>query len=470
MAERVEQCIFTNAGEFERKDLSVRGSLPGDVRGTYYINGPARFRPGEIERNHWLDGDGMVRSLTLADGMAHYRGRYVQTHRLREEVAAGRALYRSFGTAFQGDKLRRRLTLESPTNVSVYSYGEKMLAFGEQALPWSLDPHTLETLGEVDFDGKFAPIAPLAAHPKQDPVTGEMFTFGITYFGRRGKLQVHVFDEGLKHLRSGDWSMPSGCYIHDCAISRNYVVFHLSPYYLDVHRFARGGFSLLAALGWVPDGEHALLVFCRSSMEAVAHIPLSRRGHCLHMINAHERKQHLLVDLIETPVPFFDQYSAAPMMFSQIEACAIARYHVDLTGHAIAGEEVVPLNVHCDFPSHDPALTGRDYSSFWALSMPAHPQPAPKFYNRVFRYDWAAGAIADAWTAPVGTYLGGEPLLIPRPGRSPRAILINQQLDLASEKSSYLFFDAHHLAQGPIAWVDLGVYDPLGFHTHFKPE
>src|SRR5262245_14414428 len=39
---------------------SVEGEIPRFLRGSYYVNGPARFRRGDLAYKHWLDGDGMV--------------------------------------------------------------------------------------------------------------------------------------------------------------------------------------------------------------------------------------------------------------------------------------------------------------------------------------------------------------------------------------------------------------------------
>ena len=100
------------------------------------------------------------------------------THKRKQEDAAGRFLFRSFGTAFRGDKLRRGIMIEPPVNVSVYPYDGRLLAFGEQTLPVALDPVTLETLGEYDFSGKLNEVSPFAAHAKFDPVTGHLFNFG----------------------------------------------------------------------------------------------------------------------------------------------------------------------------------------------------------------------------------------------------------------------------------------------------
>jgi len=58
------------------EDLEVTGRIPHELAGTYYRNGPnPAFEPPG--RYHWFDGDGMIHAITLDDGRAHYRNRYV---------------------------------------------------------------------------------------------------------------------------------------------------------------------------------------------------------------------------------------------------------------------------------------------------------------------------------------------------------------------------------------------------------
>ena len=78
--------------EGDAPDLEVVGEIPRDLRGTYYRNGPNQaFEP--IGRYHWFDGDGMIHAIRLEDGRASYRNRWVLSDGLKEERAAGQALY-----------------------------------------------------------------------------------------------------------------------------------------------------------------------------------------------------------------------------------------------------------------------------------------------------------------------------------------------------------------------------------------
>src|SRR6185295_2047226 len=170
--------------------LQVEGEIPSFLRGTYYLNGPARFARGDVRYRHWLDGDGMVCALRFDDGGARLTARFVRSAKLAAEEATGRALYRAFGTAFPGDRLVRGIALESPINVSVYSWAGALLAFGEQGLPWELDPDTLETRSPFNFGGALNPLSPFAAHPKIDPATGELFNFGISFSATQPSLNL----------------------------------------------------------------------------------------------------------------------------------------------------------------------------------------------------------------------------------------------------------------------------------------
>ena len=125
---------------------TIEGELTAGLRGTYYLNGPGRFQRGDLRYGHWLDGDGMITALRFGPDGAHLTCRYVRGDKWRAEEEAGRPLFRAFGTAFEGDRLKRGgIGLESPVNVSVFPYRGTLLAFGEQGLPWELDPVTLET-------------------------------------------------------------------------------------------------------------------------------------------------------------------------------------------------------------------------------------------------------------------------------------------------------------------------------------
>ena len=194
LAPLLEQCFLFEATEDSYRVEGIEGRIPAWLRGSYYVNGPARFERAGMRYKHWLDGDGMICALRFGAEGVYFTNRFVKTRKVTEEDAAGKFLYRGFGTAFPGDQTLRNVMLEPPVNVSVYPYAGKLLAFGEQSMPMELDPVTLETRGEYDFSGSINEISPFAAHAKTDPANGHLLNFGISFSATAPMLNVYEFD------------------------------------------------------------------------------------------------------------------------------------------------------------------------------------------------------------------------------------------------------------------------------------
>ncbi len=444
----------------------IEGAVPAFLRGTYYLNGPARFERGGLRYRHWLDGDGMVCALRFGDGGARFTSRYVRGTRLAEEEAAGRALYRSFGTAFAGDRLVRGVALESPLNVSIYPWEGRLLAFGEQGLPWELDPETLATRGPFNFGGAVNPVSPFAAHPKIDPATGELFNFGINFTSAQPSLNLYRFhaDGRLAYRRRLPLALPVS--LHDFCLSGRYVIFHLGPYLLDMSRLGAGE-TLMDALRWEPERGSELLVVRREDGEPVASVPVGNR-YMLHGINAFDEGDRLTVDVVELDRPVYDQYQLAGL-FADVGPGRPVRFVVDLPAAALVETREIAYDRAPDFPAIDPALAGKPYDDFWMLGISRTGRPGRKFFDQVAHLSWSRPNRPEVWQAPPGWYLGGEPAFAPGPSGDGGAVIC-QRFDAATGQSAFLVFDAFRVEAGPVAVVPLSAPVHLGFHALFAPE
>lgn len=67
----------------------MQGTIPADLNGTLYKNGPGNFEFGGQRMTHPFDGDGLVASYAFSNGEVLARRRFVRTKALREEMAAG---------------------------------------------------------------------------------------------------------------------------------------------------------------------------------------------------------------------------------------------------------------------------------------------------------------------------------------------------------------------------------------------
>ncbi len=445
----------------------IDGEVPGYVRGSYYLNGPSRFGLGEMRYQHWLDGDGMVTSLRFRDDGVHYMNRFVRSKKFVDEEEEGRSLYRTFGTAFEEDRLRRGIALESPVNVSVYAWRDSLLAFGEQGLPWELDPETLETRGEHTFDGRLNVLSPLSAHPRFDFATGEMFNFGISFAARHPCLHLYRFagDGELVYRQRLPLDFP--CSVHDFILGPDHVAFYLSPYLLDMKEMMEGQTSVMQALHWKPELGSRLLVVSRETGEAIVTIPIGHR-YSLHLINCFEDGGQLVVDVVELDRPVYDQYQVLPQLFVDAPVGRPLRRILDLESLEVIEERSIGYELSQDFPAIDLRNSLRTYDDLWLLGISATPSAGRKFFDEVAHLKW--NGEKDLYRAPRGCYFGAEPIFLGDPADQGAGAVICQQFDAESVRSSFLVFDAYHVAEGPVAELKLKHPVPLNFHASFNPD
>ena len=441
----------------------IDGEIPEYIRGTYYINGPARFSLGNLNYRHWLDGDGMVCSLQFEENRVCLTQRFVRSQKFQDETAAGRRLYRAFGTAFENDELIRGIALASPVNVSVYPFAGKLLAFGEQGLPYELDPVSLETRGEFTFGKRLNAVSPFSAHPKIDPQTGELFNFGIAFSSTHPMLNLYRFDAEANLIYRKRHVMGAPRSVHDFALSKNYAIFYLSPYVVNMNKLMDKGNTLMDSLEWTPELGSRVLVISRETGIEVASIDIGQ-NYCLHLTHAFEKGLHLILDVIELSKPVYDQYQVIPDFFTDAQGARHVRFTLDLEKRSVRGREELSYQMMCDFPAIDPALANQPCEDFWVLGLSQSEKPGRKFLDQLVHLKW--NDTQDIFLAAPNHYMGGEPVFVGNPEGDGGAIIC-QIFDAERIKSYFAIFDAFDVSGGPIAMLALKSPIHLGFHACF---
>jgi all-trans-8'-apo-beta-carotenal 15,15'-oxygenase len=474
LAPGLERCFLFDAVEDSYEITGISGKVPEWLRGSYYVNGPARFERSGVRYKHWLDGDGMVCALHFTDRGVHFASRFVGTMKLREEETNGRFLYRGFGTAFAGDRLRRGLMLEPPVNVSVYRcFGNqgagRLLAFGEQSLPIELNPMTLETRGEFDFHGRLNEVSPFAAHPKFDPVSGYMFNFGISYSATQPALNLYEFDGAGRLAQRSRYPITMPHSNHDFGVSAHHIVFFLSPLLMDFGRFWEGKLSVMESLRWEPERGSRILVAPRKAKSAPHFSTAVGSGYCLHLINCFEEGNLLTVDILELEAPVYGEYQPIPDLFATVRPGRPVRYRIALDSQQVIERIVMDYDRTPDFPSIDPALASGPYDEFWMLGISASGQPGRKFFDQLARGSWSGVAASDIYQVPRGEYLAGEPVYA-KAGAHGEAVVMVEHIDTKTDQAAFLLFDPESLKSGPMARLPLRHRIHPGFHASFFPR
>lgn len=467
LAPGIEGAFALDAVEGDGPAVLVEGALPSGFSGTAYWNGPGHFVRGGLRYRHWLDGDGLISSLTFG-GTPRFSSRFVRSVKRTEEEAAGRAVYRAFGTRFDGDRLQMGLGLASPVNVSVYPFADTLLAFGEQGLPWSLDASTLETLGEHTFGNALNAVSPFSAHPCFDRSSGEMFAFGVSFAAAAPLVHLYCFDAQGALTRRARVPLPYACTIHDFGISPEFAIFYVSPYVLDAAALLHEGASVREALAWKPELGSRLLIVRRSDFARVGEVPLGER-YCLHMINAFEQNGDLVVDVIELDRPVYDQYEVIPDLFKDVARGRPVRMRVDpaaANGPRLLERIELAYDRAPDFPSLASEDALRPYEKFWMLGISSTGMPGRKFFDELVALDWSHG-VTGVYRAPRGLHLASEPLVARRADGS--VFILCLAFDAGRSATEALLFSGTDVARGPTARWRLPHAVPPMFHGVWTP-
>lgn len=224
--------------EGEIGDLPVLGEIPSGIDGTFYRVMCDPFVPPD-PKNVPIDGDGNISAFRIHNGRVDMKMKYVETERYKLERKAGKALFGLYRNPFTHHPCVRE-AVDSTANTNVIYWAGRLLALKEVALPYAVHPDTLETLSYDPF-GNQINAKTFTAHPKIDPYSKELVVFGYEAKGLGTKdIVVYSLDErGIKH--DEQWIESPWCaFIHDCAITPNWIILVLWPFEADVARMKAG--------------------------------------------------------------------------------------------------------------------------------------------------------------------------------------------------------------------------------------
>ena len=436
------------------EDLEVTGRIPNQLAGTYYRNGPnPAFEPAG--RYHWFDGDGMIHAITLGDGRAHYRNRYVLSAGLKEERAAGCGLFSGLLDIDPSEAPRFKNT----GNTNIVWHAGRLLALMEAAFPTRMEPRTLETLGELDFDGRLA--GAMTAHPKMDPETGEMLFFGYSPFPPH--LQYHVADREGRLVRSEviDVAWPS--MMHDFAITKDHVIFILCPLVFSFENLAKRG----SVFSWEPERGTRLGVMPRSGGNADVKWFETEASYVFHPMNAFADGDAIVLDVARYGrLDFMSPQAATNPSWRDENAARMHRWRIDL---AAGGVKSTPLDdIVTEFPRVDERRLGRRHRFGYTVARePELNDGAQPVWTAIKKYDLERGT---AETRRFGAENGvGEPLFVPRGEGAAEddGWVLVLAYDHARNTSDFHILDAQNVGGEPVAVVHLPHRVPYGFHGNW---
>ena len=449
-------------------DCEVEGKIPADLNGAFYRIGPDPLYPPKFKDDASLfHGDGQVGMFRIANGNCDYRSRYVRTPRYIADRKARKQRFGNYRNDATGDPGVRGLHSTVANTALVHNAG-RLFALKEDSLPWQVDPNTLATLGTWDFNGKYASKT-FSAHPKIDPLTGDLLTFG---YEATGLLSNDVFFYVIGkdgHVKSDvRFKAPILSMMHDMAITREHIIFNTCGFtsnkaWLDAGKVHWGWDSTIPTyVGILPRDGPARDIRWFKGPERAA----------IHLLNAETRGNKVIVETPASdanPFPFFPQMDGSAWNPAKART-VLRRWTFDLASKKDSWEEEIL------FPDIAGALPRID-ERFWSLpyrygfvgysdaSRPFDEKRGGNLKGRVTncyaRLDLKGGQVASYFAGD--THSLSEVQFVPRHRGAAEGdgYLLGVAANYAETCSELIIADATRLADGDVARVKL----PFRAHT-----
>ena len=463
--------------EADIADLQHEGTIPPELDGAFYRVQPDPQFPPRLGDDIAFNGDGMITRFHFHDGQCDFRQRWAQTDKWKLENAAGQALFGAYRNPLTDDDSVKG-QIRSTANTNAWLFGGKLWALKEDSPALVMDPATMETVGYEKFGGKMTGQT-FTAHPKIDPVTGNMVAIGYAASGlcTDDVCYYEVSPEG-ELIREEWFKVPYYCMMHDFGVTPDYLVLHIVPSVGSWERLEQGkphfGFdtSRPVYLGVIP----------RRGALKPEDIRWFKRDNCFasHVLNAWQegtRIHFITPEAKNNMFPFFPDVNDAP--FNPMEAAShLTDWVVDLASN---GDEFAEINRLTDtvseFPRIDDRFTGVKNRYGWGLEMDMRRPVELKggsaggmLMNCLFFKDLETGAEQHWWAGPVSTLQ--EPCFIPRSRQAPEGDgwIVQVCNRLEEHRSDLLLFDALEIEKGPIATIQVPIRLRFGLHGNFAPS
>ncbi|HEY4215298.1 MAG TPA: carotenoid oxygenase family protein [Steroidobacteraceae bacterium] len=440
-------------------DCEVWGEIPKDIEGTFYrMQCDFDYRPPKNEWGTGFNGDGHISRFRFSNGSVDYRGRYVRTERLMAERRARKRLFGVYRNRYTDDPSVANLD-RTAANTHMYWHGGKLFVLKEDSRAWHVDPHTLETYGVWDFNGKYT-AKTMSAHPKIDPATGEMIAYGYQAKGDLTKdIAVYTINPKGEVVKEVWLTSPYLGIIHDIAITQKYVVIPVIARTTSLERLKSGepmwewDGSLPTMIGLLPrNGEAKDVRWYKGPSR-----------NTLHFLNATDRGSKVTMEL--------------PTSSGERDPSQIRRWTFDLKSKKDSFQEDVVSTTPGFLPRMDDRFLSQDYRYAYISSRDLNAPPDNKrppglgnfASNLLQRLDVRTGEITQCKAEPVHSLQ--EACFVPRKnakGEGDGYVMVVAS-NYESMSSDLLIADAQKMDQGIIATVKLPFRLRSGTHTNWYP-
>lgn len=454
-------------------DLVTEGEVPAEINGNWYRSIPDPQYSPMLGDDTFLSGDGMVSLFRFENGHVDFKMRYVKTERWKAERAARRSLYGLYRNPFTDDPSVRGKPRNVNNTTPIYHAG-KLLALKEDSHAMELDPHTLETIGEFDYDGKLKSQT-MTAHTRLAPDTGDLYFFGYEAGGLVTKDVAFCVADKSGNLTREEWfEAPYVSLMHDFAVTREHVVFPVFPITADLNRLKAGGHH------WVFEQDKESYVGILPRDAHAKHMRWFRgpARSSFHFMNAYSEgnRVHMYFGVSKVPpFPFMQKASGINLRPDQVRI-GFVRWTFDLSKPGDTWEETV-IGPSGDMPrtALKDQMTDFDIGYYQTFDPRNAPQNGPPpiagpvgpGFNTIVRMEVKTGKYTTLGLGPTVTVQEHVHIPSNQPGHEGYLAFVCDMHD--QQLSEVAIVEAGNIEKGPIARVKVPFRLRVQVHGNWVP-
>mmetsp|Transcript_9373 Transcript_9373/g.19668 ORF Transcript_9373/g.19668 Transcript_9373/m.19668 type:complete len:655 (-) Transcript_9373:82-2046(-) len=503
------------------------GSIPSDLKGSYFRTGPAMFSAGSIAPpktsiiqprdgapipdgqnpqrmvKHPYDADGGVLGVTFSgNGTATTRFRYVRTTAFTNERRKGQRLYTGMDSTrelgfdiAQGlgndihtpmfshhlmpglNKKRKNLS-----NTRAIYWGKRLLSMWEGGQPYKMDGLALSTEGRSQLGGVLEEKDPFGSKMVIDPVKDRALMYRVLQDSKSSKVTTFEFNSNFRLVEEGEVDeegkstvdFPGLAILSDMAVTENYSLFVQPAVSTTMQFFFNKEPGKVVSAETAPAMVHLVPRVGTNKDPISIEIPFDGAIEAnLQFCNAYEDGSTIVLDAIRSDGSKKPKSSSAsaewPFVSSRADYDAKAankslwRYEIDLKTRAVSKTKL--SDTQCYFGIVRPSQSTQKHDEVFMAIGGFGDETAPP--QGIAKFDCNTKSM-DSWM-PEAYEFCGEPMFAPKVDGSAEedGYVLTVLFDGKAEQSELLIFDSSSVSAGPVCRIPLGIGIPHGLHGCF---
>jgi carotenoid cleavage dioxygenase len=290
-------------------------------------------------------------------------------------------------------------------------------------------------------------VSGFTAHPKIDPVTGELL--GFRYWFDEPFAEYFAIGADGVLTRKVAVDTTASVMMHDFSVTEHFAVFYDLPVTFRIDLALDP--SVPFPFAWDDEYPARLGVLSRTDGEDAVRWFDIDPCYVFHPMNAFEDGDEIVLDVVAYP----DMFRRADVKGDLVDRQSLDRWRIDLAGGKVHQDRLDDREQ--EFPQVDPRVVGRRHRVGYSMSASKEPG---LLSDGVIKHDLTTGR-STRWDAGPGRS-PGEASFVPAGAGEEDGYLVTFVYDSAADRSDLVVLDASSMTE--VAAVHLPVRVPYGFH------